>query len=107
MPLFFVLSGASPFYSLCLRKPGQFIQERVKRLIVPLVFGILVLIPPQVYLERIYFSQFIGNFFQFYPNYFDGIYGFGGNFALFRHHLWYLLFLLPLLNDFPTTLYVS
>ena len=93
MPLFFVLSGASTFYALGLRKPGQFIRERVKRLLVPLVFGILVIIPPQVYLERVYYSQIIGNFFQFYPNYFDGIYGFGGNFALFGHHLWYLLFL--------------
>ena len=82
MPLFFVLSGASTFYALGLRKPRQFIQERIKRLIVPLVFGIFVLIPPQVFLERVYYSQFIGNFFQFYPNYFDGIYGFGGNFAL-------------------------
>lgn len=93
MPLFFVLSGASTFYALGLRKPRQFIQERFKRLIVPLVFGIFVLIPPQVYFERVYYLQFIGNFFQFYPNYFDGIYGFGGNFALFGHHLWYLLFL--------------
>jgi peptidoglycan/LPS O-acetylase OafA/YrhL len=93
MPLFFVLSGASIYYALAFRKNRQFVHERVRRLMVPLVFGIFVLIPPQVYLERVTYSQFTGNFLQFYPNYFNGFYGFGGNFAWMGFHLWYLLFL--------------
>jgi hypothetical protein len=93
MPLFFVLSGASIYYALGFRKPRQFVHERVRRLIIPLVFGIFVLIPPQVYFERVNYSQFTGNFLQFYPNYFNGFYGFGGNFAWMGFHLWYLLFL--------------
>ncbi|MBN2173086.1 MAG: acyltransferase family protein [Bacteroidales bacterium] len=93
MPLFFVLSGISSRYALQHRTGGQFVQERVKRLLVPLIFGILILIPPQVYIERITHGQFEGSFFQFYPHYFDGWYAFGGNFAWMGLHLWYLEFL--------------
>lgn len=93
MPLFFVLSAMSTFYSLCYRKDKQYIGERFKRLVIPLVFGTFVLIPPQVYIERVTHSQFVGSFIEFFPHYFDGLYGFGGNFAWMGLHLWYLGFL--------------
>ncbi len=93
MPLFFILSGTSAYYALRHRNNGQYIGERSKRLVVPLVFGIFLLIPPQVYIERITHSQFAGSFFEFFPEYFDGFYGFGGNFAWMGLHLWYLEFL--------------
>jgi surface polysaccharide O-acyltransferase-like enzyme len=51
------------------------------------------LIPPQVYIERLTNGQFHGTLFQFYPRYFDGWYGFGGNFAWMGLHLWFLLIL--------------
>jgi hypothetical protein len=44
----------------------------------------------QVYLERVSHGQFQGSFFAFIPHYFDGLYGFGGNFAWMGLHLWYL-----------------
>jgi glucan biosynthesis protein C len=44
-------------------------------------------------LERITHNQFSGSFLTFYPHYFDGMYGFGGNFAWMGLHLWYLLVL--------------
>ncbi|MFC1893901.1 acyltransferase family protein [Chloroflexota bacterium] len=47
--------------------------------------------PLQIYLERLTHGEFSGNFFQFYPHYFDGLYGFGGNFAWMGVHLWYLM----------------
>jgi glucans biosynthesis protein C len=93
MPLFFILSGMSSYYSLNFRSGGQFFLSKVKRLIIPLIFGIFILVPPQVYIERISHSQFDGSFISFYPHYFDGFYGFGGNFAWMGLHLWYLLFL--------------
>jgi len=58
-----------------------------------LLLGIFIIAPPQVYLERLSQGQFSGNFFQFYPHYFDGVYGFGGNFAVVPPHLWYLVYL--------------
>ena len=66
---------------------------RVKRLAVPLLFGIFVVIAPyQVYLERVHRGQFTGSFWSFYPHYFEGWYGVqeGGNFAWMGIHLWYL-----------------
>ncbi len=93
MPLFFVLSAVSIYYSLRFRSPGRFVLERIKRILLPFIVGVLILIPPQVYLERLSHMQFRGSFWQFLPHYFDGFYGFGGNFAWMGLHLWYLLFL--------------
>ena len=93
MPIFFVLSGQSTGFALRFRSAGQYIGERFKRLFIPLVFGIFVLIPPQVYIERVSHGHFEGSFFRFYPHYFDGFYGFGGNFAWMGLHPWFLLVL--------------
>lgn len=93
MPIFFVLSGESTRMALGFRSANRYIRERFKRLFIPLVFGIFVLIPPQVYIERVSHGQFEGSFFRFYPHYFDGFYAFGGNFAWMGLHLWFLLVL--------------
>jgi len=92
MPLFFVLSGAAVYYSLKSRASRGFIKERFLRILIPLAgIGIFVLGPIQIYLERLTHANFSGSFFQFYPHYFDGLYGFGGNFAWMGVHLWYLM----------------
>ncbi|NJK51785.1 MAG: acyltransferase family protein [Leptolyngbyaceae cyanobacterium SU_3_3] len=101
MPLFFLLSGSSIYFALKSRTAGQFFRERCLRLLIPLLFGIFILSPPQVYLERLsnpYHGvapwnkgQFSGSFLEFIPHYFQGWYLFGGNFAWMGIHLWYLL----------------
>jgi len=97
MPLFFVLSGASIFYALQKRSGGQFIRERLLRLMLPLVtLGWFVLGPPQIWLDRLTHHQFFGTFWQFYPQYFNGVDPFGGNFAWHGVHMWYLLYLFVL-----------
>jgi len=95
MPLFFILSGAAVYYSLKSRKAGGFVKERILRILVPWVgIGIFIMAPPQVYLERLTHGEFTGTFSQFYyPHYFDGVYPFGGNFAIIPMHLWYLVLL--------------
>ena len=98
MPLIFVVSGASIFFAL---RPGgavRFLRDRVWRLLVPLAFGILVLAPPQIYLERLTHGQFQGSFLEFLPLYFRDWRVWGGNFAWSGVHLWYLedLFLFTL-----------
>jgi glucan biosynthesis protein C len=94
MPLFFILSGAAVYYSLKSRSAGNFLKERFFRIMIPwLVTGIFVIAPPQVYLERLSHGEFSGNFLQFFPHYFDGLYAFGGNFAWMGMHLWYLMML--------------
>jgi len=94
MPLFFILSGASVYYSLKYRKSSEFIKERTIRILIPLIFlGYLIIAPPEIYLDRLTHLQFTGSFCQFYPHYFEGFDMFGGNFAWHGVHLWYLLYL--------------
>ncbi len=50
MPCFFLLSGVGSWYSLRSRSKGQYLLERVKRLLVPLyTVGLFLLLPPQFY----------------------------------------------------------
>ena len=93
MPLIFVVSGAAVMLALGARTPAAFIVDRLKRLLLPLAFGMLVLVPPQVYLERLYRGQFSGSFLQWLPHAFDGTYP-GGNTSW--HHLWFVAYVLVL-----------
>ncbi|MDH4267177.1 MAG: acyltransferase family protein [Deltaproteobacteria bacterium] len=109
MPLFFILSGISSYYSLKSRTSGRYIGNRFQRLVIPLIFGTFVLlIPVQVWIERYSHAQFDGTFIEFYPHYFKGFYGFGGNFAWMGFHLWYLemLFVFTLLT-FPLFIFLK
>jgi glucans biosynthesis protein C len=53
MPLFFVLAGYGIWHSLGHRSPAAFARERLARLAVPLAFGLLVIVPPQVHVDRL------------------------------------------------------
>ncbi|MDP3451057.1 MAG: acyltransferase family protein, partial [Anaerolineaceae bacterium] len=46
MPLLFFIAGASSFFALAVRSARSFLFERVKKLLIPAVFTILVLVPP-------------------------------------------------------------
>jgi surface polysaccharide O-acyltransferase-like enzyme len=101
MPLFFIISGAGAYFALKSRTAGGFAKERTLRILIPIVIvGWFLIAPPQVYLERLNTGEFSGSLFQFYyPHYFDGLYGMGGNFAVVPLHLWFLwlLFLFSLI----------
>jgi glucan biosynthesis protein C len=90
MPLLFVISGAGVSLSLRRRDVRRYLRERVLRLLVPLAVGVFTHVLWQVYLERATHGQFAGSFLQFVPHYFEGLYGYGGNFAWTGLHLWYL-----------------
>lgn len=96
MPLFFVISGMGTHFSLQRRTARDFVKERLVRLGVPLIVGVLLLSPHQVWIERVTKKQFEGSFLQFLPQYFDGLYFISptGNFAWMGLHLWYLLVVL-------------
>ena len=99
MPLILIISGASVFYALNTVRAGTYLKGLFARLFLPLVVGIFTHVAFQVYLEDLQKGTFKGSFWQFYPHYFDGMYGFGGNFAWMGLHLWYLemLFIFSLL----------
>jgi glucan biosynthesis protein C len=94
MPLFFVLAGAGTWFSLGFRTPGPYVKERFKRLLIPFIFGLLVLIPPQDYCEQVTHAGYQGTYFQFYPIFFQNI-NFWFDISWFGqgHHLWFLGFL--------------
>jgi peptidoglycan/LPS O-acetylase OafA/YrhL len=71
MPLFFLLAGFASRYSLKRRTGGQYLLERVKRLLIPLyTVGILILVPPQAYLDGVTHGRITGTFWQWLPNYY-------------------------------------
>ncbi|HEY5909407.1 MAG TPA: acyltransferase family protein [Verrucomicrobiae bacterium] len=88
MPLLFFISGSAVWFAMDRYSTWKFFLERQKRLLLPLVFGMLVVIPPQVYLERLYHHQQYDSFWDFYPTIFTtGSYPQGN---LSWHHLWYV-----------------
>ncbi len=99
MPLIFLISGVGTFFAIQSKKES-FVRGRVFRLIVPYVFGIILLIPPQKYFEFIFnsgyqdFEIFIGNYPEFLFNA-----NIGWNLSWLGHigyHIWYLPFLFAL-----------
>ena len=107
MPLFFLLSGVGSWYALKSRAAGTYLRERVLRLLVPLyTVGIFILLPPQLYWERITNGQFSGSFLEFYPSYFKAFYfNLLPPFVLpWPGHLWFLIFLFAIsLFSLPLT----
>jgi hypothetical protein len=93
MPLIFMVSGGAIVLALGQRAPGLFARERVRRLLLPLVFGILVIVPPQVYIERHYAGHFAGSFLEWVPQAYRGLYPAGN---LSWSHLWFVAYVLIL-----------
>jgi glucans biosynthesis protein C len=103
LPILFIISGMGTRFALSQRTGANYLLERFKRLFIPLVVGILLVVAPQVYIERIVQGKISGSFFDFYPHFFHGIYP-EGNFSW--HHLWFLPYLL-LLSVIATPIFLN
>lgn len=93
MPLFFLLAGSATWFSLQTRSQFDYLRDRCKRLLIPFVFGTLVLVPPQVYYKLLNRQEFQGSYLQFYPHFFNGVRP-QGNFEW--AHLWFVIYLFVL-----------
>ena len=89
MPLLLFISGAGTYMAMGKRTPSQFASERFKRLFIPLVFGMFVVVPPQIYYE--YISKYV-SYWDFYKTVFEFKPYPPGSFSW--HHLWFILYLL-------------
>jgi fucose 4-O-acetylase-like acetyltransferase len=49
MSLLFFLAGAASWFALGFRGSGRYANERLKRLMVPFFFGLVIIVPPQAY----------------------------------------------------------
>jgi len=91
LALLFLVSGMGVYFALKKRRGAAYIKERSTRLLIPLLFGILVIVPPMIYLENLYNDRFSGSFVEFYPSFFtQGLYP-NGN--LSWHHYWFIAYL--------------
>jgi glucans biosynthesis protein C len=97
MPLLFLLAGASTLLAMRKRTAGEYLGERAKRLLIPLGFGLLLLIPPQTFVGARFNSGYASSFVHYITSgdflvwnirdagdYYGG-FGVG--------HLWFILFL--------------
>lgn len=92
MPLLFVIAGAGLWFALGRRSGIEVLRERSVRLLLPLVAGMFLIVPPQIWYERLFRHQWQGGYvdflfervlqFQPYPQ---------GDFSW--HHLWFILYL--------------
>jgi glucan biosynthesis protein C len=99
MPLLFVLAGAATWLALGHRGPKAYLGERIRRLLIPFLFGFLVIVPPQGFLaSRFRGSQdSVGSFLADYWTVEGDLSGYTGSFT--PAHLWFIgyLFLFSLL----------
>ena len=104
MPLLFVIAGAGMWYALQRRSAVAFAGERTLRLLVPAIAGMFLIVPPQVFVERVADGDWQGGYLAFFV---ERVLRFepypAGDFSW--HHLWfivylfvYVLLLLPLMS---------
>ncbi|HET9780514.1 MAG TPA: acyltransferase [Candidatus Dormibacteraeota bacterium] len=97
---FFLVAGASGFLALRSRTAGQYIAERLQRLLLPLVVAYLLLSPLQAFIEERHFGRYTGSFIAGIPLFFQNVAS-----ALpttithpllvdRTYHLWFVVFLL-------------
>jgi peptidoglycan/LPS O-acetylase OafA/YrhL len=98
MPLLFLLAGASTFFAMRKRTTRQYVGERLMRLGIPFLLGLLLIIPPQTYVGGRVNSGYAGSYAHYLVsgdflawNIRDGGDYFGG---LGIGHLWFILWLL-------------
>lgn len=70
MPLLFVLAGMSTKYALQKRTIKEYLDERIKRLLVPLLFGTIVLMPIMAYIADMFNCSYNGGFIEHYAVFF-------------------------------------
>ncbi|NQD39101.1 acyltransferase family protein [Permianibacter sp. IMCC34836] len=92
MPLLFVIAGASIFFALGRRSTGAVLKERTLRLFLPLVAGMFLIVPPQIYFERLFRGQWQGDYFHYYVEKVLQFQAYPqGDFSW--HHLWFIVYL--------------
>lgn len=67
--LLFLVSGAATRFMTRKAAPGALARSRTARLLLPLIFGMLVVVPPQSYFQLVEYGGFTGSYADFYPPY--------------------------------------
>jgi glucan biosynthesis protein C len=92
MPLLFVIAGAGMWFALQRRSTVRFLKERTLKLLLPLIVGVFLVVPPQIYYERLLRGQWLGGYLSFYATRVLQFHLYPkGDFSW--HHLWFILYL--------------
>lgn len=92
MALLFFISGGGTWFVLKRASAGDYLRKRFLRLFIPLAFGIFVIVPPQIYMERLAQGAKFASYLEFYPSIFVFEPYPKGNTSW--HHLWFVAYLL-------------
>lgn len=91
MALLFFISGGGTWFVLKKATAGDYVRRRFLRLFIPLAFGIFVVVPPQIYMERLAQGAAFGSYLDFYWSVFAFEPYPKGNTSW--HHLWFVAYL--------------
>lgn len=98
LTLLFLISGVATRFMAARLAPGPLARSRVQRLLVPLVFGMAVIVPPQSYLEVVEKLGYVGSFLDFWVRYLQADTSFaphGEQLILPTwNHLWFVAYIL-------------
>lgn len=94
MPILFALAGMSARYALEKRSYKEFIIQRVGKLLIPFISGMIFLVPFQTLYARKYFENYEGSLPDNWKYFFTHLTDFSGYDGAFTPgHLWFILFL--------------
>ena len=91
LSLLFFISGVAIRFAIDKARLGAFTWVRFWRLFLPLVFGMLIIVAPQSWIELLTKAETDKGFFEFYPDYIRG------GFSIVTptwNHLWYVTYIL-------------
>ena len=94
MPLLFLIAGVSSAHAVRKRTAGEYIKERVFKLLIPLLFGVLLLVPIQTFFAEVFHNGYEGGYFAQYVLFFTkptNLTGYNGGFT--PAHLWFIMYL--------------
>ena len=94
MPFLFLIAGICARFSLQKRTVSQYVLERTKKLIIPFVFGVLLIMPIMTYIADKFNCGYEGNLFQHYFIFFTrftDLTGADGGFSVGQ--FWFVLYL--------------
>src|ERR1700761_5425119 len=96
LSMLFFVSGVATAYLLARTAKG-FLGSRSVRLLIPLAFGMAVIVPPQSYLQVVEKVGYAGSYLEFYKLYLSAYHGFCKDGACLLlptwNHLWFVIYL--------------
>jgi len=94
MPILFVLAGMSARYALEKRTNKKYVRQRVSKLLIPFISGMILLVPFQTLYARRFFANYEGGLWDNWQYFFTHLTDFSGYDGAFTPgHLWFILFL--------------